>query len=156
MKEEHALLDSHKLAAIAMLVVMEMSPLRELRDGVEREDNLYNEALALYLGHKIMLVVRKSLCENDSQREKNMEKLGMCFFLPLELFDELSPQRRYQLILAYLESIEDNLINHIRCLGFICFLVDTYHRAVYMEYDNDDRYDLSKPLDIPIPDRYKP
>jgi hypothetical protein len=109
-------LDSHKLAAIAIIAVVKTHPIREYRDGVLRDDNFVNETLALLLAHDIMLVVRRR-----DYTLKNPEGCAAIVDHTLarapfsgNIFDELTPLHRLRLIIAHMDLDEEHFLQNVR------------------------------------------
>lgn len=126
----HPRLDCHKLAAIAILTVLKISPFEEWR-GVYRNDNFINETFAIYLAHQIMFDVRLWDYSNKFQGSENvvLHYIRHATF-PLPVFDELTPMHRFRLLLAHMDLDEESLVNNIRDLAYHCYLLDSRQRSL--------------------------
>lgn len=132
-------LDSHKLAAIAILSVMKSHPIYESRIGCSRHDNYCNETVAILLAHFIMLHVRilEHMKENPAFSIHVSDILVRSPF-PEAIYDKMPPMHRFRLIIAHMNLSDEHFLQNVRILAYICYQLDLYQRMLVDGNDDNN------------------
>ena len=130
-EDEKILLDSHKLAALAILAVKKAEPVNVYIDGKLSYNNLYNEFVAARLAHAIMFNVRR---HDYSEKHKNtINTFYNNFTYPNAISEnKMTATDRFFKLLAHINMTDtlEVLMQNIRQLGYNCYLLDVYHRGL--------------------------